>query len=505
MSGLIGALPLMTVALGALLVMLVEALGRKAPAQAGVNPEDSGSGRAGEMALLSTVVLFAGALVSLGMVLAGPKFWSTEALAPYLIADQFTVLSSCAICLLAGLSALFAGGYLPEHRIDRTEFFVLLLWSTVGALALVAAGDLLSLFIGLETMSLGVYCLVGLRRNTRSLEASLKYFLLGSFAAAWLLFGSALLYGATGQTSLAGIGQALAGLSTGGAAVRVLVGVVLVLSGLAFKVAVVPFHAWTPDAYEGAPTPATSFMAAVVKMAAFAVVLRVLVVAFGEEGLRSWGSGWPPVLALVAVVTMTYANVVAGRQSSVKRMLAYSSIAHAGYAMVGVVAMVRSPEGQASVMMYLLTYSISTVGAFGTLLLVGSYGKEAVSYEDMTGLGRRHPAIALGFSVFLLSLAGVPPTAGFFGKFYVFRAAMEADLPWLVVIGLVNSLIGAYYYLRVMVAMYMREPEPDVPVATPMRSPMVVSALVISAVLVLLLGILPGRVLDALALAGLSG
>jgi NADH-quinone oxidoreductase subunit N len=245
-------------------------------------------------------------------------------------------------------------------------------------------------------------------------------------------------------------------------------------------------------------------MAVAVKSAAFAVLLRVLLVGFGDERLMSWGTGWPPVLATLAVLSMTVANVVAGRQESVKRMLAYSSIAHAGYVLVGVAATVRSSaEAQASVLFYLLTYTVSTVGAFGALIACGSRGAEAVTYEDLSGIGRRHPAAALAFSLFLVSLAGIPPTAGFFGKLYVFRAAFDAQLYWVAVIGLLNSVIGAYYYVRVMVHLYMREPAPGAPVAIPMRSGMVASALVIAAVLVIALGTVPGSLLEMASSAGL--
>jgi NADH-quinone oxidoreductase subunit N len=217
----------------------------------------------------------------------------------------------------------------------------------------------------------------------------------------------------------------------------------------------------------------------------------------------SWGSGWPPALAVLAVLTMTVGNLVAGRQESVKRMLAYSSIAHAGYALVGVVATMKATSATPSVLFYMLTYSLSTLGAFGALILCGRRGAEAVSYADLAGLGKRHPAAALAFSLFLLSLAGAPPTAGFFGKLYVFSAGIDAELYALVVIGLLNSVIGAYYYIKVLVYMYMREPEPGAAVATPMQSGLVSSALVIAAVLVLLLGLLPGMTLDLASAATL--
>ncbi|HEY3237628.1 MAG TPA: NADH-quinone oxidoreductase subunit N, partial [Polyangiaceae bacterium] len=351
---------------------------------------------------------------------------------------------------------------------------------------------------------------IGVRRGShRSAEAALKYYLLGSFAAALLLFGAALLYGATGHTDLKSIGESVATIGQAGSrvnAVPVLIALALTLVGLGFKVAAVPFHMWTPDAYEGAPTPATTYMAVAVKSAAFAVLLRVLIFGFGDARLMSWGTGWPPVLALLAVLTMTVANLIAGRQESVKRMLAYSSIAHAGYALVGVTALVRSQQAEASVLLYLLTYAVSTAGAFGSLILCGRRGAEAVSYEDLAGMGKRHPAAALAFSLFLLSLAGVPPTAGFFGKLYVLQAAMDAGLYLLAVITLLNSIVGAYYYIRVMVYMYMREPAPGAPFATPMRSGYVASALVAAALLVLAIGLMPGSSLEmALAAAKHGG
>ena len=277
----------------------------------------------------------------------------------------------------------------------------------------------------------------------------------------------------------------------------VVVALVLVLLGLAFKVSAVPFHMWTPDAYEGAPTPATAYMAIAVKSGGFAMLLRVLLTVFGDARSMSWSSGWPPVVAWLAVITMTVANLIAGRQESVKRMLAYSSIAHAGYILVGVVVTMRAqPDATASVLFYLLTYTVSTAGAFGSLILCGSYGKEAVTYEDLSGIGRRNPAVALGFSLFLLSLAGVPPTAGFFAKWFLFRSAMGGGFYALTIIAFLNSVIGAYYYLRVLVAMYMREPAAGAPIAMPMRSGYVATALVLSAILVLALGILPTSTLD---------
>lgn len=486
--------PILVVVIGGLLLMLTEVFAKR---------RTDTSGPSSDLALGSFIVLMAGAVIALALWFVGPdELGGAKEAAPYLIVDRFTLFFDFVLCLGGGLACLLAGGYLPEHKLDRGEFYPLIVFSTVGAMILAAAGDLLSLFIGLETMSLGVYAMVGFRRGSmRSTEGSVKYFLLGSFAAALLLYGGALVYGATGKTDLVGIGQAIQGAtaSAGGEFNwgMLLLAMGLMVAGLAFKVSAVPFHMWTPDAYEGAPTPATSFMAVAVKSAAFAMMLRVLVSSFGDPNSMSWGTGWPPVIALLAVLTMTVANLTAGRQESVKRMLAYSSIAHAGYVLVGVVAMMKVGSGaQGSIMFYLLTYTVSTAGAFGALILCGSRGKEAVSYEDLAGIGKRHPAAALAFSFFLLSLAGVPPTAGFFGKLYILKAALGSGLTTLTIVLLLNNVLAAYYYLRVMVYMYMREPAPGAPIAVPMRSGYVAAALVISAALVILLGIWPGTSLQ---------
>jgi len=481
--------PLLVVSVGAMLLMLAEAFAR----------------RRGGLALGTTIVFLAGAAFAGGVWLYGldsdGAIDGVETLAPYLLVDRFSLFFDMILCLGGALAALLAGGYLPEHNLDRGEFYSLLLFSTVGAMILAASGDLLTIFLGLETMSLGAYAMTAFRRaSPRSAEGGLKYFLLGSFSAAIMLYGFALLYGVTGHTDLVGLGKEIAGGQIH-SQVIVIIALLLVLTGLAFKVSAVPFHMWTPDAYEGAPTPATTYMAVAVKSGGFAMMLRILMTTFSDPRSMSWASGWPPVLAWLAVLTMTVANLVAGRQESVKRMLAYSSVAHAGYILVGVVAAVRAQQGAASVLFYLLTYTVSTAGAFGALILCGRRGAEAVSYEDLSGIGRRHPAAALPFALFLLSLAGIPPTAGFFGKWFIFRAAMEGGFYWLAIIAFVNSVIGAYYYLRVLVYMYMREPAAGAPIATPMRSGYVAAALILSAILVIMLGVTPGRSLDMAELA----
>ncbi len=502
----LGLSPLLVVSLGGVLLMLAEALGKRHFDQ----HDDRSSGPSGELSIGTAITLFAGAVFAAALWFVGPdKLEGVSAVAPWLIIDRFTLFFSFLLCLGGALAALLAGGYLPEHRIDRGEFYPLIIFSTVGAMILAAAGDMLSLFLGLETMSLGVYAMVGFRRaSLRSTEAAVKYFMLGSFGAALLLYGAALLYGATGHTDLVGIRAGLANLAHGGKTTSVAMSVAaaaLIIAGLAFKVSAVPFHMWTPDAYEGAPTPATTYMAVAVKSAAFAMMLRVFIGGFSDSGLDSWAGGWPPVIALLAVLTMTVANFIAGQQESVKRMLAYSSIAHAGYVLVGVVATMRAGEdAQGSILFYLLTYTVSTVGAFGALIWCGSRGAEAVSYEDLAGVGKRHPAAGLAFSLFLLSLAGVPPTAGFFGKLYIVKSAIGAGLTSLAIILLLNSVLSAYYYLRVLVFMYMREPAPGAPIATPMRSGYVATALVLAGILVVVLGLWPTTSLQLAVEAALA-
>jgi NADH-quinone oxidoreductase subunit N len=503
MNLLMALSPFWVVALGLLLLMLSDALAATPEAEPHV--DGALAERTTGLAIGTAVVMFTGACFALAMGLSARPAAETQAFTQISL-DSFAYFLMCVLCILSGLASLLGGAYLAEHRMRHTEFFLLLGWSTLGAMALVTATDLLTLFVALETMSLGTYCMVGMRRTARSLEAALKYFLLGSFSSALLLFGGALLYGATGHTDFTGIATQVQQAAAPFHNVPLLLsGAVLLLTGLMFKVAAVPFHAWTPDAYEGAPTPATLYMAAVVKTAAFGLLLRVLLVALPDPRLMSWGAGWSGAIATIAVVTMTVANLIAGRQSSVKRMLAYSSIAHAGYALVGVAALGGSPDAQASVSLYLLTYAISTLGAFGTLIWAGSFQLEAVSYADLAGLGHRKPALALAFSLFVLSLAGIPPTAGFFGKLAVFRAAVDAHLTGLVLIGLVNSVIAAYYYLKVVVTMYMREPEQDSVPARPLQSALLGTALVVAAILVLVLGIFPETVLNVLAHTSLAG
>jgi NADH-quinone oxidoreductase subunit N len=490
MSPWLALSPLLTVGIGGLAVMMVDAFDQK---------KDG-------LAILSSVVLLAAATIAASLWWSGLSPHPSKFLTAYLAIDSTSYFFTITICVGAALCAMLAGGYLREHELERGEFYSVLVLSVFGAIVLSCATDLLSIFIGLETMSLGVYCLVAFKRtNRRASEGAIKYFLLGSFAAAILLFGSALLYGATGHTDLAGIGQVIHnGDAENG---LVLLAIAMLIVGLAFKVSAVPFHMWTPDAYEGAVTPVTAFMSVVVKVAAFAVMIRVLLVCFGDPLLSGAISGWPPILAALAVITMVYGNIAAIYQSNIKRMLAYSSIAHAGYVLVGVVAAFRPGHAAVSaVLYYLMAYTVSNVLAFGSLIAMGTKGKEAVSFDDLAGAGKRHPLAALPFVIGILSLMGFPPTAGFFGKYYVFIAALQADdaMLWLVIVAIVASAVGAFYYLRVIVYLFMKDPQEDAPQAVAMTSGDVAVALFISACFVLAMGILPSGFLK-MALAAVAG
>lgn len=446
-----------------------------------------------QLALFATMLLAGTALLSLGMWDAPTTLAAPEWLGGYLATDRLSLFIDITVCGGAALSALLAGGYLREHNLERGEFYVLLVFCTFGAMGLGRATDLLTFFVTLETLSLGVYGLVAFRRHSpKSAEGAVKYFLLGSFASAILLFGMALLYGATGFTNFTQIGAAIGG---GHADLRLaILGMALLTIGLAFKVSAVPFHMWTPDAYEGAVTPATTFMAVVVKAASFAVLVRIFFVVFGDELLAADSTGWPPAVGALAAITMVVGNLAALVQKNVKRMLAYSSISHAGFILLGVLAAQRlGDEALSSVLFYLLAYTVSNVLTFGSLVWAGSRGKEAVSYEDLAGLGRRHPIVAAAFTIGILSLMGFPPTAGFFAKYYVLSSAMSAggSLVYLAVIGVLSSAVGAYYYLKVLVFLFMKQPEQGAPVAVPMRSAYVGTALFFSTYFVLRMGLAP--------------
>jgi NADH-quinone oxidoreductase subunit N len=362
--------------------------------------------------------------------------------------DHFRVFTNFIFLIAAALTILIATGYLSRRNIQLGEFYALLLFATVGMMLLASSRDLILLFLALELMSVAIYVLVGFdRRDPRSSEGALKYFLLGAFSSGFLLYGIALVFGSAGTTNLAVIAPLLAtGLATHP---MFLVGAALLLVGLAFKVAAVPFHVWTPDAYDGAPTPVTALMSTAVKAAAFAAFIRVFAVAFA--GVYEH---WAPVVWWLAVLTMFGANLVALTQGSVKRMLAYSSIAHAGYLLVALLA--ANAAGAAAFLFYLLVYTLMTVGAFGVVVANARGDRERVTLEDYAGLGWQQPFLGFAFSVFLLSLAGFPLTGGFIGKLFILRSILNAGQPVLAVALVLASLISYFYYLRVVIVMYMR-------------------------------------------------
>jgi NADH-quinone oxidoreductase subunit N len=388
-------------------------------------------------------------------------------------AINFVFLIAAAFCIL------LSTGYLDRRGINRGEFHALVVFATMGMMLLAGARDLMMLFIGLEVMSIAIYVLVGFdRMDARSVEGALKYFLLGAFASAFILYGIALTFGATGTTDV----QALNGLLLAGERVEpmLMAGIALLLVGFAFKVAAIPFHAWAPDAYDGAPTPVTALMATGVKAAAFAAFIRVFFVAFlGHYEV------WSQALFVLAALTMVVGNLIALTQGSVKRMLAYSSIAHAGYLLVAVTA--ANQSGAAAFLFYLLVYTLMTAGAFGVVIANGRGTDDRVRLEDFAGLASQRPWLAGAMAIFLLSLAGFPLTAGFLGKLYILRAAVEAQLVPLAVILVLASLLSYFYYLRLVIVMYMRPAaSPEVHRDSRLGAPAMASVLAAAALIVVL-------------------
>lgn len=400
-------------------------------------------------------------------------------------ADGFSVFFHLLIGLVVFLVILGAASYLERERLAPAEFYALIFFAAAGMGVLAGAQELLTAFIGLEMSSISSYVLAGYRRDSlRSGESAMKYFLLGSFATAFFLYGIALVFGATGTTVLPLMQSA------DPASVLLKLGLALILIGLGFKVAAAPFQVWTPDVYEGAPTPVTALFSAGPKAAAFALLLRIFATVPAATDFWFWAF-W-----ILAALTMFTGNLGALVQTNIKRMLAYSSIAHAGYVLVAFAAVSSSNQGEigiAAVLYYLLAYALVKLGAFTIVAQLGGAGEKQLSLDDYAGLGQRQPVVAAALSLFLLSLLGLPITAGFFGKFYIFKAALHSHLIWLAVLMAVNSIIGAYYYLRVIVVMYMREPRED---AAPVPFPVAVNlVLTITALATVYFGLFPNQVI----------
>ncbi|MCG9131776.1 NADH-quinone oxidoreductase subunit N [Candidatus Poribacteria bacterium] len=398
--------------------------------------------------------------------------------------DSFSLFFNIIFLVSTILVTLISMSYLDRGDRKQGPYYLLILLATLGMMLMAAGNELIIVFLGLELMSLSLYVLAGyFRESPASSEAGMKYLLLGAFASAFFLYGIALIYGGAGTTSVPAIAEAI---TAENRSPLLLAGMFLLVVGFGFKVAIVPFHQWAPDVYEGAPTTIAAFISAGPKAAGFAAFLRIFM-----EALPTLQVEWSGVLILLAMLTMTVGNIIAISQTNIKRMLAYSSIAHAGYVLIGLAA--ANDDGISSAMLYLLVYCVMNIGAFGAVILARTEDGESLMISDYAGLGTRKPLLAMFMTVMLLSLAGFPPTAGFVGKFYIFKAAVGAGHIWLVIIGAINTAISAFYYLRVVVTMYMREPEEELEIS-PYASTLVVG-LVIAAIGVLLIGILPSLML----------
>ncbi|MDR4506451.1 MAG: NADH-quinone oxidoreductase subunit N [Candidatus Scalindua sp.] len=403
------------------------------------------------------------------------------------VVDNFSIFFNYIFLISTAIVILMSVYYLEQEGVNYGEYYTLLLFATMGMMLMAGAADLITIFLGLEIMSISLYVLAGFRRERMdSNESSLKYFLLGAFATCFLLYGIALLYGATGTTNIKEIGTFITD-NHAFSNPMIVMGASLLIIGFGFKMAAVPFHKWVPDVYEGAPTSVTAFMSAGPKAAAFAVFLRVFLVSL--PGLEQ---KWSVILWVMAALTMTIGNVVAITQSNIKRMLAYSSIAHAGYVLMAVIT--AGSSGTASILFYLLVYVFMNLGAFAVIMILGKKGDENLQIDDYSGLGYKHPVLAIVMSIFMFSLAGIPPFAGFMGKFYIFSAAVESGFVILAVIGVINSVISVYYYLRVTVVMYMKKPARDF--APLSLSPYIILALIITIWGTIHLGIFPSMIIE---------
>jgi NADH-quinone oxidoreductase subunit N len=462
--------PEILLAAAGLLLLLAGAIGR------GMGTRDSA------FVAFVSLVLTGGVLLRVHWVL--PKD-PVMILGGSFILDGYSFFWKLLVLVGTALTVLLSVRFLEEGNYRASEFYSLLLLATSGTLFMASGYTLLTIWISLETMALASYVLAGyFKREVRSNEAALKYFILGALSSGILLYGISLLYGAAGTVQLSGLSRALMGVEDNP---LIPLGWLLLAAGLFFKVAAVPFHVWTPDVYVGAPTPVTAWLAVVSKGASFAILLRIFYAGLGSLKLE-----WQPVLAVVAAATMIWGNLAALTQTNVKRMLAYSSIAHAGYVLIGVLAI--SEIGLWSVLFYLLTYTFVTMGAFGTVILLERREYAGETSADYAGLSRRSPFLAAMMLLFLIALTGIPPTGGFVGKFYLFAAGIEAGWTWVAVVGVVTSAISLYYYFRLVVAMYLTDSDASTPV--PLRAPALVGAIAFCALATLVMGILPGPFIE---------
>jgi NADH-quinone oxidoreductase subunit N len=467
-------IPLVIVALSAIAAMLAEAF-----RQPGERMPIAGLGLIG----------LAGAAV------ASVVLWDSDAQSMGVIrSDNFALFINLVLCLIGVLTMLMSNGVVEREQIPAGEYYALTLFAICGMMMMAAATDLLVIFLALEILSLAVYVLTGIRRNSAGgAEAAFKYFLLGAFSSAFFLYGIAFAFALSGSTRIDAIGEALSRQSAGEPSTLAFLTMGLLVVGFAFKVSAVPFHMWTPDAYEGAPTIVTAFMSTAVKAAAFAAFVRVFL-----SPLEPLKAEWIPMLSFIAALTMIVGTVVGVVQTNVKRMLAYSSIAHAGYLVLGLVA--ANSTGKAAILFYLLAYAVTNMGALGIVALLGTQENEHDELRDFAGLWRSRPGLAGLMTIFLLSLGGLPPTAGFIGKWYIFSAAIQEGHYWLAIIGVLTSVVSVFFYLRIVVMMYMTEGSDTI---RPRVGATAMVGLALATIAVFYLGVLPARALD-LALESIS-
>jgi NADH-quinone oxidoreductase subunit N len=426
-----------------------------------------------------------------GAIIASIFLWTREITGfGVIVVDHFTLFFNITICAIGVLTILLSSGSAARDHLPAGEYYALLLFSVAGMMLMGSTKDLLIIFLALEIMSLGVYVMTGLRRaSEQGAEAAFKYFVLGAFSSAFFLYGIAFAYAVAGTTRLDELGMRVAGSSvTPG--MTVILAMVLLLVGFAFKVSAVPFHMWTPDAYEGAPTLVTGFMSTGVKAAAFAAFLRVFLSAFEPLHVQ-----WAPVLSAIAGLTMLLGTIVGVAQSNVKRMLAYSSIAHAGYLLIGLIA--ANPAGKAAVLFYLVAYGVTNLGAFGVLAALSSADRPHDDVRDFAGLWQDRPGLSALLTVFLLSLGGFPPTVGFVAKWYIFNAALQKGLVALTILGVLTSVVSVFFYLRIVVMMYMSDDR--APGHRPAVSGLAAAGMVLALLAVFYLGVLPGQLLSVAA------
>jgi NADH-quinone oxidoreductase subunit N len=461
--------PEITITVFGFLVLLIEVF----------SPKEVRKKSIGVFSLIGVILAFLFTLSQMGSAKSGFE--------GMFVVDGFALFFKIVFLIVAFLTILISIGYTEREGIEFGEYYALIFFATLGMMLMAGGTHLITIFLGLETMSISIYVLAGmLREDKRSVEAALKYFLLGAFATGFLLYGIALIYGATGSLYLQDIAAYIASKNLLRSPM-LLMSLVFLTIGFGFKIASVPFHMWTPDVYEGAPTSITAFMATGVKAAGFSALVRVFF-----SALPAFRPDWTSIMWVICVATMTVGNIVAISQSNIKRMLAYSSIAHAGYILVAFVA--GNDLGTSGILFYLMAYAFMNIGAFAVVILLGKKGEENTLINDYAGIGFKYPLLAASMTIFLLSMAGIPPLGGFMAKFYVFSAAVKSKFYWLAIIGVLNSAVSVYYYLRVTVVMYFRDSEREI---TGLQfSPASVIALILAVIGTLYMGIFPANVLS---------